>query len=157
VGTQPEFIKLKRESFEWTHKLFLEAVEEPADLYALIMSAVMINDLGKDPQLALDDREMSEEDISDVNHEMVPLKAIKIGLAHRLSRLSARHKADIVQGIELGTEFKFLVATVAQAENVPACLSGIISMKGQRNAFRFRFMEQLLDVASAAGHIDWTC
>jgi hypothetical protein len=30
-------------------------------------------------------------------------------------------------------------------------------MKGQPRAFEVRFMEQLLDIAGAAGHIDWTC
>jgi hypothetical protein len=55
----------------------------------------------------------------------------------------------------LGAEFNF--GQLAQAENVPACLSGLSDMKGQPRAFEVRFMEQLLDIAGAAGHIDWTC
>jgi hypothetical protein len=154
VGTQQDSIKLRRESFDWIRKMFIEGIEEPADLYALIMSMV-INDLGKDPQLASDYQKMSGENIFGVNHDLVLLKAVKIGLVQCLSRLDARHKADIVRGMELGAEFNF--GQLAQGENVPACLSGLISMKGQRSAFKSRFMEQLLDIASAAGHMDWTC
>jgi hypothetical protein len=110
VGTQPESIKLKRESFQWIRKFVLEGIEEPSHLYALIMS-IVINDLGETPQLALEYHNMSGEDISGASHDMVLLKSVKIGLVHCLSRLVARHtadlKADIVNVMELGAGIQF--------------------------------------------------
>ena len=154
VGTQPAPVKLKRESFDWIRKIFRKGITSPTDLYALVMSMV-VNDLGKDPQLASDYHGMTGEDISGVNHDMILLKAVKVGLVRCLDRLSPSYKADIIRGMELGAEFNF--GQLAQAENSPACLSGLLDMKGQPRAFEVRFMEQLLDIAGAAGHVDWTC
>jgi len=57
--------------------------------------------------------------------------------------------------MELGAGFNF--GQLAQAENTPACLSGLLDMRGHKVSFDYRFMEQLLDIAGAAGHMDWTC
>jgi hypothetical protein len=154
VRTQPGPVRLTRESFAWMHKVFAEGITSCTDLYALITS-VVVNDLGKDPQLASDYHHRTGEDISDLNHDMILFKAVKLGLIQSLDRLTPRHKADIIRGLELGAEFNF--GQLAQAENVPACLSGLSDLKGQPRAFEVRFMEQLLDIAGAAGHIDWTC
>lgn len=154
VRTQPDPIKLKPDSFHWMRKLFMEGIKNPTDLYALIMSMV-INDLGKDPQLALDYQKATGEDVSGLNHDMILLKAVKIDLVHCLARLSPIHKSHIIRGMELGSEFNF--GQLAQAENAPASLSGLLDMKGHKRAFDSRFMEQLLDIAGADGHVDWTC
>lgn len=154
IRTQPEPFKLQRDSFDWMRKLFTEGIKKPTDLYALIMSMV-INDLGKDPQLASDYQKVTGEDISGLNHDMILLKAVKTDLVHCLTRLSLTHKANILRGMELGAEFNF--GQLAQAENTPACLSGLLDMRGHKSAFDSRFMEQLLDIAGAAGHVDWTC
>jgi hypothetical protein len=154
VGSQPATVKLKRESFEWMQKVFSEGIKTSTDLYSLVLSMV-INDLGKDPKLAEDYCERTGEDVSAGNHDMILLKAVKVGMVPCLDRLNRSHKADIVRGMELGAEFNF--GQLAQAENMPACVSGLLDMRGHVRPFEMRFMEQLLDIAGAAGHMDWTC
>lgn len=154
VGTQPNSVRLKRESFNWMHEYFAKCIRNPADLDALVMSMV-VNDLGKDPQLASDYHDKTGEDISDLNHDMILLKAVKDGFVQCLDRLSSGYKASIIIGMELGAEFNF--GQLAQSENAPACLSTLAKLRGQERAFELRFMEQLLDISGAAGHMDWTC
>lgn len=60
-----------------------------------------------------------------------------------------------MRAIELGATFNF--GQLAQAENVPVSLTAVLKMNDNPRSFKLRFMEQLLDVAGAAGHIDWTC
>ncbi|KAJ9160708.1 hypothetical protein NKR19_g2986 [Coniochaeta hoffmannii] len=154
VGSQPDTVKLSRASFNWIHKFFIRVITEPEDLYMLITSMV-VNDLGKDSRLAQDYQVRVGKDISSLNHDMVLIKAVKAGLVPCLGRLSKAAKDDIIRGMELGSEFNF--GQLAQAENAPACLSSLHTMRGQEKAFQCRFMEQLLDIAGAAGHTDWTC
>src|SRR5690554_1539272 len=53
VATQPDGVKLTRESFSWLGSFFASALAGPSGFYALLASMV-INDLGKDPHLAQD-------------------------------------------------------------------------------------------------------
>lgn len=154
VASQSPDLRLTRESFDWIRDFYAQTVSNSDTLYALIMS-IVINDLGKDPQLALDYRELTGEDISDINHDAVLLKACKAGLIQSLNRLPPTDREDILRGIELGATFNF--GQLAQAENAPVSLTGLLKMKANPRSFQIRFMEQLLDIAGAAGHIDWTC
>lgn len=154
VGSQAPTVKLSRASFEWTRAFFVDAVTDEQDLYALITS-VVINDLGKDAQLASTYRERTGIDISALNHDAILLKAVDADLVTCLDRLPARQKTAVVRGLRLGADFNF--GQLAQAENAPACLSVVQEMRGQSYAFHLHFMEQLLDIAGAAGHLDWTC
>ncbi|OIW22520.1 hypothetical protein CONLIGDRAFT_658239 [Coniochaeta ligniaria NRRL 30616] len=154
VGSQAKSVRLSHSSFEWIHGFFTKAITGPEDLYMLITSMV-VNDLGKDSRLALDYQDRTGDDISSLNHDMILIKAVKAGLVPCLNRLRKEVSEDIIRGMELGSEFNF--GQLAQAENAPACLSSLLAMRGQEKAFNFRFMEQLLDIAGAAGHVDWTC
>jgi hypothetical protein len=155
VGTQPPELQLSRESFEWIRTFYSKAIVNSNDLFTLITS-IIVNDLGKDPQLATDYYSLRGEDISRLNHDAILLKALKAALVPSLSRLPTnRDKTDVVRAMELGASFNF--GQLAQAENAPACLSSLLLMKGEERAFKHRFMEQLLDIAGAAGHMDWTC
>lgn len=116
---------------------------------------MVINDLGKDPQLAVDYKSKTGNDISGLNHDIILLKAVEAGLVDCLDRLPAIHKSNIVRGLKLGAEFNF--GQLAQAENVPASLAGLLDIKKDDAMFSFRFMEQILDISGAAGHSDWTC
>ncbi|KAJ0381942.1 hypothetical protein COL922a_013537 [Colletotrichum nupharicola] len=131
----------------------MKRLECPEDLYALLVY-IVINDLGKDPQLATDYLSKTGEDISSLNHDIILLKAIKAGLVPSVDSLSQRHKNEIIRGIQLGAEFN--PGQLAQAENAPACLSSLVRMRGREEEFRFHFMQQLLDISGAAGHEDWT-
>ncbi|KIX95401.1 uncharacterized protein Z520_08918 [Fonsecaea multimorphosa CBS 102226] len=155
VGTQgPPPIVLKRDSFDWLCDLFKKGLRDAEDTYALIISMI-INDLGKDPTLATDYASLTGDDIPEVNHDMILYDAVKARMVPVLDRLSEQDKDYLVLGIKLGSDFNF--GQLAQAENAPASLSGLEEMRGHDRAFEMRFMEQLLDLAGASGHEDWTC
>jgi hypothetical protein len=116
---------------------------------------MIINDLGKDHNLATDYAALKNIDISNVNHDMILLHAVEAGMVPTLDLLPAEQRAQLVTGIKLGAEFNF--GQLAQGENAPASLSGLLNMRGEDRAFEMRFMEQLLDLSGAAGHEDWTC
>lgn len=151
-GQRPELV-LTRESFGWLHQFYWDKINTADDAYALVFSMI-INDLGKDPTLATDYAELTGEDISNVNHDMILLCAIEADMVPALDRLTKEHRAVMMDGIRLGAELNF--GQLAQAENVPASLAGLRSMRGKDRAFQFRFMEQVLDVSGAKGHEDWT-
>ncbi|KAK2758935.1 hypothetical protein CKAH01_16763 [Colletotrichum kahawae] len=152
--TQPNSVMLARLSFAWVRGIFMERLESPKDLYALLVY-IVINDLGKDPQLASDYLSKTGEDISSLNHDIILLKAVEAGLVPSVDSLSPQHRNEIVHGIRLGAEFN--PGQLAQAENAPACLSSLLEMRGREKEFKFHFMQQLLDISGAAGHEDWTC
>ncbi|KAI8962749.1 hypothetical protein F5Y11DRAFT_322096 [Daldinia sp. FL1419] len=154
VASQADALKLSRQSFEWIYNFYADSIANPNELYALITS-IVVNDIGKDEQLASDYQRQTGENIADMNHDMILLKTVKAGLLGCLDHLSEEDKADIIRGMELGAEFNF--GQLAQAENAPACLISLSKMKGHARSFKLRFEEQLLDIAGAAGHLDWTC
>ena len=154
VGSQPSEVQLTRESFDWIRNFYTQVILDSDALYALI-ALIVINDLGKDPQLASDYQKVMGIDISDCNHDAILLKACDAGLVHSLKRIPPQYKEDVVHAIELGATFNF--GQLAQGENAPVCLSGLLRMKDRPRSFQLHFMEQLLDVAGAAGHMDWTC
>lgn len=154
VGSQEESVKLSKELFNWLCQIFEYGLKDPAHLDVLVTSMV-INDLGKDPQLAVDYNAKTGDDISGLNHDMILLKAVEIGLVGCLDRLPAVHKSNLIRGLKLGAEFNF--GQLAQAENVPASLAGLLDIEKDDSMFDFRFMEQILDISGAAGHSDWTC
>lgn len=154
VGSQPEATKLQPESFYWICKLFEESLVRDTDLYSIMVSMI-INDLGKDPYLAMDYQTKTGIDISKQNHDMILYRAVEAELVPCLRRLPQNDQEDISLGIKLGSEFNF--GQLAQAENVPACLFGLTKMKGHTRAFKMRLMEQILDIAGAAGHLDHSC
>ncbi|KAI1758778.1 hypothetical protein GGR53DRAFT_515916 [Hypoxylon sp. FL1150] len=154
VCHQDHGLELSRDSFQAIRQVYEETFENPEELYALIMS-VIINDIGKDKQLAVDWEKKTGEKIGTENHDMILIKAVEVGLVGCLDRLTPGYKDDIIRGMRLGADFNF--GQLAQAENVPAALETLQIMKGHPLSFKLRFMEQLLDIAGAAGHLDWTC
>ncbi|KAI8945147.1 hypothetical protein F4801DRAFT_147894 [Xylaria longipes] len=153
-GTQSDPVALTRESFNWIRRVFKAGLNSDDDLMALLTS-IVVNDLGKDPQLATDYRDKTGEDISAQNHDLILLKAVEAGLVPSLDCLPENDKSDILRGMRLGAEFNF--GQLAQAENIPVCLTALLELRGNSRAFELRFMEQLLDIAGASGHEDWTC
>ena len=155
IGSQaPHPIVLKPQSFAWLRSLFDKGLRSTEDIYTLLVSMVT-NDLGKDPQLARDFAEKVGPDISNVNHDMILYHAVDKGMVPALDRLTKRDRDYLLLGIKLGSDFNF--GQLAQAENAPASLSGLLEMRDHERAFEMRFMEQILDLAGAAGHEDWTC
>jgi hypothetical protein len=155
IGSQsPSPVVLKPESFDWMRQIFTTSLQEPIDIYTLVLSMI-INDLGKDHNLATDYAKLKKIDISKVNHDMILLHAVEAGMVPALDRLPPQQRAQLITGIKLGAEFNF--GQLAQGENAPASLSGLLVMRGEERAFEMRFMEQILDLSGASGHEDWTC
>lgn len=154
TGTQPGQVALSRSSFNWIRSNFMERLKEPMDLYALLVY-IVINDLGKDPQLASDYQSKKQEDISVLNHDIILYKSVAVGLVPCIDSLPQEYKDKIIRGMRIGAEFN--PGQLAQAENAPASLSILLEMKGYQEDFTFHFLQQLLDISGAAGHEDWTC
>jgi hypothetical protein len=154
VGGQPASVRLHRESFDWLRKLFQDGIKSPDDLFALV-TAMIINDLGKDSSLEDDYFAKTGESVQGMNHDMVLFEAAKAGMVPSLERLDPPYREDVMLGLELGSELN--AGQLAQAENVIGSLEGLLLMRGHERAFELKFMEQLLDVAGAAGHSDATC
>jgi len=85
------------------------------------------------------------------NHDTILLEAARAGLVRCLDYLDEPHRANVMLGLELGSELN--AGQLAQAENVPVNLSGLLVMQDHEAAFNLKFMEQILDVAGAAGHV----
>lgn len=150
---QPEQVRLERDSFDWLRQLFESNIHSPEDLLTLVMSMV-INDLGKDPNLEVDYQQETGLSLKGQNHDIILLEAAKAGMIPCLGMLDVDHREEVMRGLELGGELN--AAQLAQAENVPVNLEGLLGMRGHEHAFELKFMEQILDVAGAGGHADPT-
>ncbi|OAP57950.1 hypothetical protein AYL99_07040 [Fonsecaea erecta] len=143
--------RLTKESFEWLHNLFEKGIEDSDDLLALVVSMV-INDLGKDANLEEDYYFKTRHRLEDQNHDSVLLAAAKAGMITALRYLTPEKRQEVMLGLELGSELN--AGQLAQAESVPVNLEGLLTMRGHEHAFELKFMEQILDVAGALGHLD---
>ncbi|KAJ9608118.1 hypothetical protein H2200_007106 [Cladophialophora chaetospira] len=150
---QPPDKRLTTESFEWLHALFANGIKDLDDLFALVLSMV-INDLGKDPNLEEDYYFQVGNRLPDQNHDSLLLEAAKAGMVPALDYLDPKKREEVMLGLELGSELN--AGQLAQAESVPVNLEGLLNMRGQEHAFDLKFMEQILDVAGALGHLDST-
>ncbi|KAJ5135081.1 uncharacterized protein N7515_004359 [Penicillium bovifimosum] len=154
IGSQPSECQLTRASFDWIRQFYTKTITDADELFTLITSLVIKN-LGKDPHFALDCRAKTGNDISALNHDAILLAACKASLVPSLAQLSEKNRDDVLRTIELGASFNF--GQLAQAENAPVSLGGLRRLKDHEHSFRLRFMLQLIEVAGAAGHMDWTC
>ena len=151
IKGQPDGIRLTRLSFQWLKEYFESNLKTPQDYFTLLLS-IVVNDLGKDPALALDYHEkMPQHTLFGANHDVVLLEAAKVGLVPSLTYLDRDQLENVMLGLELGSELN--AAQLAQAENVPVNLEGLLNMRDHEHAFHIKFMEQILDVAGAAGHV----
>ncbi|EXJ72970.1 uncharacterized protein A1O5_04119 [Cladophialophora psammophila CBS 110553] len=151
TGPQPPESRLTEESFEWLRDLFERGLEDSDDLFALVVSMV-INDLGKDTNLEEDYYFQTHLRLEDQNHDSVLLAAAKVGMIPALHYLTLEKRQEVMLGLELGSELN--AGQLAQAESVPVNLEGLLAMRGHEHAFELKFMEQILDVAGALGHLD---
>lgn len=149
--SQTDAGKLRVESFTGLRKIFVQCLQSQADILTLI-TAMMINDLGKDPLLAEDIAVVTGQSLSDSNHDTLVCAAAEAGMVPCLRKLDASHKEDIMLGLRCGSGLN--IAQLAQAESAPGSLQDVLILKGHPKAFDIKFMEVLLDVAGAAGHVD---
>lgn len=154
TSSQNKFVRLKPETFKRLRKLFKDGLQEKADLFNLLTSTI-INDLGKDPALAEDVSKITGLPVHAINHDMVIYEAAKADIIPCIRRLDPKHKEELFLGLKLGSTLNG--GQLAQAENVPGNLEGLLEMRGHRHAFDLKFLELILDVAGAAGHLDARC
>ena len=148
---QPPAVKLKIESFQELRALFEDGSKDPKNLYALLVATV-VNDLGKDPDLFKDVFAKGRQDLIGQNHDMVVYAAAEANMIELLNDFDDDMRADLLLGLKFGSALNG--AQLAQAENVPGNLEGAHAMKNHERAFTIKYMELLLDVAGADGHID---
>lgn len=148
---QKPAVRLTAKSFGWLHAFYTHNLVTPMDTYALILS-MAANDIGKDAKLDEDYHTYTGENMFHVNHDMKLLLAIQAGMVPEFNKLSQNHSRILMDGIILGAELNF--GQLAQAENAPASLVGFRTV--DTTVLNSRLMEQILDVAGAAGHGDWT-
>ncbi|KAL6879466.1 hypothetical protein HDV57DRAFT_498989 [Trichoderma longibrachiatum] len=154
AATQPDKARLTRSSFNWIRTKLLDYLKSPVDLYTLLAYAIA-HDLGKSPSLASDYYRRTGTPIAAENHDLILLRAVNIGLVPCIDSLPLAQRTDVVHSIQIGAEFN--IGQAAQAECPPASLSVLLSLKGHERAFELQFMHQMLDIAGAAGHEDWSC
>lgn len=153
TGQQVPTAKLTRESFEELRRLFLKDLRNEADVYALLVSTV-VNDLGKDPELPKKVAEYMPKYANNPNHDLVAYIAAKNGLLPLIDEAKdTEYYGMLLQGLLFGSEVN--IAQLAQAENVPGNLKFVKEeLAGHEQTFALKFMELILDVAGAYGHID---
>ncbi|KAK6332860.1 hypothetical protein TWF696_002881 [Orbilia brochopaga] len=154
VGTQPESVRLSRETFDWIRAHVAKNITGSADL-AVLLTAILINDLGKDDTLASDYRQRTGSDISSDNHDAILFKAVQEHMVPSIDRLEPQQRADLLRCLEVGAKFNY--GQLIQAENAPACLESLRPFSNCKHVVELHFVEQILDIAGAAGHMDWTC
>ncbi|KAI9754796.1 MAG: hypothetical protein M1815_005436 [Lichina confinis] len=143
--------RLRQESFEALKQYFDDVLLTPEDVYSLLV-AVVVNDLGKDPGLA---EEIAARFGKNLNHDIVVYEAAKADLIPCMRQLDPNTRDNIMLGLQMGSELN--AAQLAQAENVPGNLEGLLKMRGHGHAFSLKFLELLLDVSGAVGHVDGSC
>ena len=148
---QPEAARLKVGSFQALRHLAIETLPDTDHLLALLV-AIVVGDLGKDPKLARDVRDCGSQSAEFDNHDKVVYGAATSDILAPLHLLLPALREDVIAGLKLGS--KLNIPQLAQAENVPGSLKGVLQLQGQERAFEIKYLEVLLDVAGAGGHID---
>lgn len=144
--------KLKPESFQQLRSLLAESCPDSESIYALLV-AIAINDLGKNEDLTRRIENITGKTFQ--NHDEVVYAAAAEHLLPSVEEMEPSLRSDLLLGLELGSRLN--IAQFAQAECVIASLEGIAIMRGRGRAFALKFLEVLLDVSGAGGHINACC
>lgn len=153
TGQQAEPARLTPNSFQELRCFFSTGLRNEADVYALLVSTV-VNDLGKDPELPKKVAKYAPKDADNPNHDLVAYIAARNGLLPLIDESKdTEYYGMLLQGLLFGSEVN--IAQLAQAENVPGNLKfAKEELAGHEQTFALKFMELILDVAGAYGHID---
>ncbi len=148
---QPPPVKLSKESFAELRAYVKSVLKTPQDLDAMIVM-LLTNDLGKVKRY----HDITEKAVGRaiVDHDQVLFAGFTeaVELSPNFMRLPQLQKDWITDGLLMGSGLN--VGQFAQAENLPASLNAVKVLAGKPEAFDFKFIELLLDVAGAQGHMD---
>lgn len=151
---QASSVALSLSTFQSLRSLILQRLDSVDDYFALV-TAIIVNDLGKDPRLAHQVENVTSRSMHGENHDFVLYEAVRADMVHCLRSLPESQREALVIGLKMGTRLN--LGQLAQAENVPGSLDVMLELRGRKYAFELKFIEQFLDVAGAAGHIDSSC
>ncbi|GAB7340171.1 hypothetical protein MBLNU457_6645t1 [Dothideomycetes sp. NU457] len=154
IQGQDSKLRMSRASFEKFQELCRETLRTSDDMFGLL-TATVVNDLGKDTTLAARVEQATGKSMLKQNHDVVLYEAVKADLVSCMHELNSEQRDCLVIGLKMGSRLN--LGQLAQAENVPGSLDVMIELKGHEHAFELKFLEQLFDVAGAAGHVDATC
>ena len=153
---QPPSVKLSEGSFDMLYSLLFEGTSRD-DLQGLtaLLVAVVVGDIGKDESLEKDvlaEKQKRGEPIEELNHDEVVYQAARLDMLDSLKLLRDDYRQDVVFGLKVGSDMN--VPQLAQAENVPGSLIKYNYLKGRERAFVLKYLEIILDVSGAGGHVD---
>lgn len=149
---QSPWTKLTPESFQRLRALLADSCPNPEATHALLV-AIVINDLGKNEDLARLVTSITGKTFQ--NHDDVVYAAAAAHLLPSIEAMEPSLQSDLLLGLELGSRLN--IGQFAQAECVIASLEGILIMRGRSRAFALKFMEVILDVSGAGGHVNTCC
>ncbi|KAE8381528.1 hypothetical protein BDV26DRAFT_255346 [Aspergillus bertholletiae] len=151
TANQPSVVKLSETTFKDFRDLARDILKTTDDILALVVSLVL-GDVGKDPHL--------EEDIiqqgglsKNLNHDEVLASAIALHMFDKpLGLLSGEKRGEVILGVKVGA--KLNIPQLTQGENVPGSLQSILMLQDHEQAFNLKYLEIMLDVSGAGGHVD---
>ncbi|GFF58598.1 hypothetical protein IFM61392_03091 [Aspergillus lentulus] len=138
--------KLTPEAFKRMRGLITRNLHNPDDIYALLV-AIVIDDIGKDSNLAL-----ADEADAEANHSEVVYHAARVDRIPALAGVFHRGREAIMQSLQIGS--KLNLSQLVQGECAPASLSVLRSIDKGERGYDMRAMVTLLDVAGAGAHRD---
>jgi hypothetical protein len=151
TANQAPSVKLTPQSFQHLRDYILSILKTPEDIDAMTVM-ILTNDLGKVRRY----HELTEKGVGRVivDHDELLFEGFSQWpeTSPNFHRLSASQKARIIDGLRMGSNLN--IGQFAQAENLPANLAAVLTLAGKPNEFEFKFIELLLDVAGANGHMD---
>ncbi|KAF7596669.1 hypothetical protein BBP40_000591 [Aspergillus hancockii] len=146
---QPPPVRLSEVTFRKFRDMARGILVGPDEILSLVVSLVL-GDIGKDPEL---ERWVKERDGQKRHHDLVLFRAIELGLFSKpLGLLPKPRRDDVVLGMKVGAALN--IPQLTQGENVPGSLRGILRLKENEKAFKFKYLEVMLDVSGAGGHLD---
>ncbi|KAF2224905.1 hypothetical protein BDZ85DRAFT_85701 [Elsinoe ampelina] len=153
---QKEAVKLPMKAFLALAQWFRATLKDPQD-QLLFVTLLVVHDLGKDPELVKELKELKAESEvhSSDNHDLLVLKAVESDLIDVVKKLNAEVQEGLVTCLRTGPTLS--IGQLVQGENVPASLAPVLELQGKASRyFDLKYFEQVLDVAGASGHVDHT-
>ena len=152
---QPAPVKMSEGSFDMLCDLVKEVTKIGPQALTALLVAVVVGDIGKDPRLEEEvstKMEQLGETFTQLNHDEVVYQAAEHDMLKSLRLLREDFRDDVKLGLKVGSDIN--VPQFAQAENVPGSLVTIRNLKNRERAFLLKYIEIILDVSGAGGHVD---
>ncbi|KAJ5747157.1 uncharacterized protein N7511_008853 [Penicillium nucicola] len=149
---QKEAIKLSEKSFRQLRDFYIQRLPTKDSLHMLLI-AMVVDDIGKDPNLAKEVEQKTGESAGEDHSQLVfQAASARMDLIPALSMVSAPLQSDILCCLQIGSSLN--IAQVVQGECPPASLDILKHLPSEGRGFTLRALVTFLDVAGAGGHAD---